>query len=434
MCKNLREVIFSEELKMKYKEKISDFTRERKQNFSSLILFMLNNLQKSLSIEIDNFITHLTQKLSNQKIEDFTKSAFVQNRNKLKPEVFKDLFNRVTSFFYDENHQANIKTFHGKRVLAVDGSTTNLPDTPLLKEIFGESKNQTQTSICQARISMIYDVLNNLILDAKIGNLSLGERELACSHFQHIKPNDLVIYDRGYPSYDFVYQHIELGCDYLFRVKINHSTVVAAFVKSGEKSQIVEIFPNQKRSLKDKKYDKNSSIKVRLVRVELAGNEVEILLTSLIDTEEYPNKIFKELYFKRWKIETLYDELKTKLKVENFTGYSEKSILQDFYCAVFISNFQSIILHDLEVDLKQKTQDRKYEYKINTNLSYGFLKNRILELLHQNGDLEKVFEELKILFLKETIPIRNNRNIPRNVGKYRTRLKPKVTKNHKDAI
>lgn len=434
MCKNLREVIFSEELKMKYKEKISDFTRERKQNFSSLILLMLNNLQKSLSIEIDNFITHLTQKLSNQKVEDFTKSAFVQNRNKLKPEVFKDLFNRITLFFYDENNQADIKTFHGKRVLAVDGSTVNLPDTSLLKEIFGESKNQTQTSVCQARISVIYDVLNKLILDATIGNLSVGERELARPHFEYIKPNDLIIYDRGYPSYNFVYQHLELGCDYLFRVKINHSKAVEEFVKSGKNSQIVAILPNQKSSLEDKNYDKNTSIKVRLVRVELSKNEVEILLTSLIDTEKYPNKIFKELYFKRWKVETLYDELKTKLKVENFTGYSEKSILQDFYCAVFISNFQSIILHDLEVDLKQKTEHRKYEYKINTNLSYGFLKNRILELLHQNGNLEKVFEELKIVFLKETIPIRNNRNNPRNVGKYRTRLKPKVTKNHKDAI
>ena len=434
MCKNLREIIFSEELKMKYKENKKDFTRNRKQNFPSLILFMLNNLQKSLSIEIDNFITYLTQKLNGQKIEDFSKSAFVQNRTKLKFEVFIALSNHVTSFFYDKTHQADIKTFQGKRILAVDGSKVSLPDTELLRKQFGESKNQTQTSVCKARVSVLYDVLNKLVLDANIGNLSLGERVLASSHFQYIKSDDLVIYDRGYPSYDFINEHLNIMCDYLFRVSVSHSQIIKDFYQSGKKSQIVEIYPGKNHCYKYKNYDKDTPIKVRLVRVEISKNEVEILLTSLLDTKKYPNKIFKNLYFKRWGVETLYDELKTKLKVENFTGYSEKSILQDFYCAIFISNYQSIILYDLEVDLREKTQQRKYEYKINTNLSYGFLKNRILELLHQKGDIEKVFDELKFLFLKETIPIRKNRNNPRKIGKYRTRLKPKVTKNHKDAI
>lgn len=67
-------------------------------------------------------------------------------------------------------------------------------------------------------------------------------------------------------------------------------------------------------------------------------------------------------------------------------------------------------------------------------MSYGFLKNKILELLFKEAPLEEVFDELENLFLKNTIPIRLNRNNKREVGKYRNRIRPFVLKNQKDAI
>jgi len=67
---------------------------------------------------------------------------------------------------------------------------------------------------------------------------------------------------------------------------------------------------------------------------------------------------------------------------------------------------QSIIVNDLEEELKVKNQNTKFDYKINTNLSYGFLKDRILELLFKEAPLEEVFKELENLFLQNTIPNR----------------------------
>lgn len=144
--------------------------------------------------------------------------------------------------------------------------------------------------------------------------------------------------------------------------------------------------------------------------------------------------MFKELYFLRWGIETFYDRLKNKLKVEYFTGYSQNTIRQDFMCAIFITNLQSIIVNDLQEELSIQNQEKKYNYKINTNLSYGFLKNRILDLLSARQPIETVFSELQKLFLKNTVPIRNNRTNERNKDRLRKRTKPKVTKNQRDAI
>lgn len=188
------------------------------------------------------------------------------------------------------------------------------------------------------------------------------------------------------------------------RVKKDHSKAVKSFVCSGKRTLIVDIFPPERLSLEGKNYNKNTPIKVRLIRVELPNKEVEVLITSLLDSQKYPASMFKELYFLRWGIETYYDELKTKLKLEHFTGYSEKSILQDFFCTIFISNLQSVIVNDLQNELAVKNQNKILEYKINTNLSYGFLKNRILELLCKDASLEFVYNELEELFLKNLVP------------------------------
>jgi hypothetical protein len=90
-----------------------------------------------------------------------------------------------------------------------------------------------------------------------------------------------------------------------------------------------------------------------LVRIGLGQGQVEILMTSLLDSNQYPTNQFKELYFKRWGVETFYDELKTKLRIEHFSGYSNQSILQDFKAALFVSNVQTLIISELEEELKE---------------------------------------------------------------------------------
>ena len=198
---------------------------------------------------------------------------------------------------------------------------------------------------------------------------------------------------------------------------------------------VVPIFPGKNTRLSDKPYQRDTPIELRLVRVELPKGQVEILMTSLMDVDTYPDTIFKALYQKRWGIETFYDELKNKLKVEHFSGYSNQSILQDFYAALFISNIQTLIVSELEEEIAQQNKGREYDHKINANLSYGLLKNRVLEIFFNQGtSIEHAIENIKELLLKHQVPIRPNSTFERSSGKYRSRIKPKVTKNQRDTI
>ena len=394
---------------------------------------MLNFLTRSLSIEIVNFLSFLKRKDIAQ--ETFSKSAFVQARKKIKPEVFKHLNQRIIEEFYKDNSGV-LRQFDNLRILAMDGSRLTLPFTKELEEIYGQTKNQTNTYIVQTKACVLYDLLNEICINGVLSSMDTDERTQAKQLLEHCQANDLIIYDRGYPSFELIYEHYQKNLHFLMRMPLDFSQVVKDFVASGKTSQIVEIKPGQKKSFENKPYTKSSTLKIRLLRITLNGGGIEVLATSLLDSKHYGNEVFKELYFKRWKIETYYDELKNKLKIEEFSGYSNQSILQDFYSTLFVSNIQTLIENEIneEIEKESETKNIKYQYKINTTLSYGFMKDRILELFFTKNDMNDIINELKELFKKHLIPIRPNRKFERKIGKYRTRTKPIVTKNQKNSL
>ena len=74
---------------------------------------------------------------------------------------------------------------------------------------------------------------------------------------------------------------------------------------------------------------------------------------------------------------------------------------------------QQIIIRDVEEELKEERKNTKYKYKVNRNLSLGFMKDKVVDILTSNSP--KYLEELKNLFKIEPIPIRKGRKFPRNL-------------------
>lgn len=427
----MRDELSTHLLKKRFRLEKTHFTRQKKIGFTTTLLLIINMLRKSLGLEIENFISYYNQDNS-ERLSIFTKSAFVQSRKKISPKVFSYLSNVIVEEFYTDN-DLSVKLWKGFRLLAVDGSHLILPQTKELKEIYGVTTNQTKTEIVQARVSVLYDVLNNFVIDGQLSPLNIGEIQLAKNHLKATNQDDLIIYDRGYPSFDLVFEHLTQNRNFVIRVRLGFSTVVKDFVASKKTTQIVNIKPWANRDVSDKKYNRQTTVKVRLVLIILKDGTKEVLMTSLLNSKIYSSKLFKELYFKRWCVETFYDELKNKLKIEHFSGYSNQTILQDFNAALFVSNIQTLMVSEIQDELN-KENNTKYQYKINTNLSYGFLKNRIIDLLSGHKDMDQVNIELKNIFKRHLIPIRPNRSNVRNTQKYRTISKPIVCKNRKDAL
>ncbi len=387
--------------------------------------------KRTLSLELHSFFSYIKKNIG--RVVSITTSAFTQGREKLSPDVFVGINQVIIEEYYSDNDE-RVSLWNGHRLLSVDGSFICLPYSKELKEIYGTHNNQKKTDdVILGRVSVLYDVLNNIVLEGYLLPSSIGELTIAHDHVTQLHKNDLIIFDRGYPSFGLSYEVLERGADFLFRCKDEYNNVTKGFMASDKQEDIVEIKSKQKQSFKNKTYTKDSIIQVRLIKVPLESGEIELLMTSLLDSKKYPNKCFKPLYFKRWGIETYYDRLKNILNVENFSGLTHQAILQDFQCALFISNVQSLIIEEAQQSVHEKYCNRKYEYKINTSVSLGFLKYRILDLFIKKG-AKATLAELETILIEQVVPIRKGRKFKREPDKYRQRTKPPMFKNRKRLI
>ena len=407
IIKSIKGVLYSNEFMNRNRVDEKDFTRKRKLPFISLILFITNILKQTVQKELTKFI-----KTFGDKSLNMTKSAFSQSRMKLKPEAFIELNNRLVDEFYTDNI---IKKWNGFRLCAIDGSKLILPThSKELMEKFGTLSNGM--IIPQAQISSCYDILNEIIIDTQLETIQVNEMNQAVRHLEKLSKGDLIIFDRGYAATWFYYMTKIKELDFVNRIPRGFRKDAENFRLSDKKDDIIEVdispqksrYGLQRHGLTKEKVE---PFKLRLVKVILDTGEVEVLATTLLDKEKYPIEIFKDLYFKRWKIETNYNHLKSNIHVEEFSGLTEISIRQDFYASAFINNLQSIIALDSKEEIDRERKDKEYEYKINKNLSLGFMKDRIIEIL--TSDNPKYYEELKELFKMNPNPIRMGRKNPR---------------------
>ena len=162
------------------------------------------------------------------------------------------------------------------------------------------------------------------------------------------------------------------------------------------------------------------SLTLRFVRVTLKTGEYEVLVTSLLDEEMYPTAEFLTLYGKRWGIESFYGILKTRLDLENFTGKSVESILQDFYSTILLTGMESILTADAQTMLD--TKKTKYPQTVNRAVSFNVIKNEVLDLFLGSEDTSFITEKLTKLFLCNPTLDRPERNPPRRKRSAKTLL------------
>ena len=123
----------------------------------------------------------------------------------------------------------------------------------------------------------------------------------------------------------------------------------------------------------------------------------------------------KALYYCRWNIELSYDVLKNKLHIENFSGYNQIAIEQDFYAQILLYNMLEDMKQYAESNLT-KNYGLKYEYKINMNSLVGLFKLKMIEIAIEDDDekREKLYMTLLSKMQRYLISIRPNRSFSRD--------------------
>ena len=202
-----------------------------------------------------------------------------------------------------------------------------------------------------------------------------------------------------------------------FVIRLKKDTFIDQRYKLTQDDEIIEV-PLTKSFIKtipDEKLrkfaKKEQKLKLRIINIELPTGEIETLATNLFDKSMTIDD-FKEIYNKRWTIETNYDKLKNKLETENFSGRRKIIIEQDFYSDVYVFNIATVIKHDVnEIITRQPRKNNKHRYKeysANFNIAVGLVKKELLNLLSpdeekQQQAISKIFKILQknLIYVKK---------------------------------
>ena len=406
----IRSRIHSKELKEKGRKSITDFTRKRKMDFERLIHYILNKKGLSTNMEICNFFDKIDEET------DMSAQALLDQRLKLKPEIFVDLNEDYLKGFYNEYRKTDVKNYKGYILKAIDGTDFEIPNTEKSKDTFGRVKTKSGESIPRTSVSMSYDVLNGYIIDVIPEKYRSNEIYMAKQHMkkdQEITEDyeSIYIMDRNYVSLDFISFLQKNGINFLARLNLGYYVKETTNMKT--KDEIIEIERTKERMKRKyfeneetREYAKKNKIEVRILKYVLKTGEEEYLITNLkkLSYEE----IF-EIYGKRWNIETLYNSLKNKLQIEKFTSSKEEIIKQDIYASTLVYNMIQTMKNEAQEDIEQKKY--KHEMKINENISIGLFKNEMIYIMLEDDDKKRLkrYDKLCKKILKYKIPIRKDR-------------------------
>ena len=382
---------------------------------------LIINFKSSVQRELDKFFKAVSK--SDFNIREVTKGAFTQARAKLNPWAFKRLNEVAAEAFYKG---AAYYLWYSMRVLAVDGTRLVLPNHPSVVEEFGVHKfgPKADSERSLAMGSMLYDVLNQITIDAQIAPYASSERDLLEAHLDKVKTGDLLLLDRGYPCFWLLFLLKAKGIEFCVRLKDDWWLKVKDFTESDEIERIVTFtLPKKDRKkLAGYPHMQDTTITCRLVKIVLETGEKEILCTSLTDMEKYQYKEFDSLYHFRWNEEEAYKLLKSRIELENFSGKTAKAVKQDFHAKVFLMTLCAAYAHPIEEKVTEEykaDQQRKYDQTINHTNALSMTQDIMIAVMIRK-QYEKAIEAFDNIVEKTREIIRPGRSFPRNKKPKRT--------------
>lgn len=395
-----------------------DFTRMRKLTFVMVNLILIRKSLKSVTRRLHEVWGRLGFLDCGADTAPPTASAWSQARAKLSPGALVELNQEVVlKEFYAQ--PGAVKRWRGHRLLACDGSELRLPVSEKLAEKFGvvrtEDRHGKLVEFSQARISVFYDVLNALVLDAQMGPYKEPEIKLMEPHLKHLQKGDLSLWDRGYPSLEFFARISATGTDFVARCSRNTFAAARALFKEGRGgvSRRVTLKAEGLQRAELVALGLPVEVTVRFVSVKLNTGEIEVLATSLLDEEAYPCDIFGALYHKRWGVETFYHGLKSHLDLENFSGESVHAVEQDFQAMILVSNLESVLTRPAQQQLSAGDAKRENPAVVNHTVSLHAIKDHVLELFYTGLPAAEILARLTGLFTAAPVCERPGRKVPR---------------------
>ena len=267
------------------------------------------------------------------------RSAVTKARAHVPWTAFEQVHQEAVKLAYEVWPTCETDTWQGLSVFAVDGSKYQLPSADAVRTAFDPTSGLDQPGnghYPQCLVSTAYDVFRRLPVARTVQPMAAAnEREEVKALLPQIPPGGVLLFDRGYPSYDLLayLQHEYQGL-WVLRCPSSHTfPTVESFVQSGKvEARLTLAAP------------KTEAVSLRAIRMDSPTGEVSVLLTNLPEDECFQAQAVRDLYWRRWAVEVHYRDEKTSLDIETFHSRTENGIRQELFAILIMAVIARVLM------------------------------------------------------------------------------------------
>jgi Insertion element 4 transposase N-terminal/Transposase DDE domain len=237
-------------------------------------------------------------------------AAIVQARRRAGVRLFRELFHAVAGPLAARRTAAGAGAFlRGLRLMAVDGTTLDVADTPANARAFGRPTTRRGAgAFPQLRLVALIETGTHALCDVVLRPFRGGEAPAARHLLRSVGPGMLLLWDRGFHGYELVERTLARGADFLGRAKAKVVLPPETVLPDGSYLSTIYPSPTARRR-------RAGGLVVRVVEYALdtpagPGRERYRLLTSLLDPRAFPAAVLAATYHERWEVETALAEVK----------------------------------------------------------------------------------------------------------------------------
>jgi hypothetical protein len=246
------------------------------------------------------------------RLQPAGKSGISQARKRLGEKPVRRLYEQAVKPIATKETQGAF--YREWLVVAMDGSSMEVPDTAANQEAFGRpaSPSGGESAFPLIRIVGLVEVGTRVLFGGVLGSYDTGEVTLARDVVAHLRPGMLCLADRYFPGFPLWKQATETGANLVWRVR---QVIWFPVVERLPDGSFLSWFrpPRQRKG-----EPKQEAIAVRVIDYQVEGperkEETIRIITSILDWQAAPACELADLYHERWEFETALDELKTQLR------------------------------------------------------------------------------------------------------------------------
>jgi hypothetical protein len=223
--------------------------------------------------------------------------------------------------------------FCGLRLMAIDGTTEDVPDSPANERAFGRHHSDRGASAFpQVQGVYLSECATHAVVDAGFWPCHTSERVGALRLLRSVWAGMLLLVDRGFYSFEMIERTRARGAHVLGRVPAGVTLRVRQQLPDG--SYWAYIYPADKERCK-----RGDHLLVRVMVYTLTDparpgyGETHRLVTTLLDAQEAPALDLICAYHLRWEIELTIDEIDTHQRLVQHPLRSRKpvGVIQELY-------------------------------------------------------------------------------------------------------